>query len=407
MSDNAPATSTTAGVAKRLADLTGSPESVPALVDALLEAARNAGASDVHLVPTADGLDMAWRIHGVLEPVMRFDESVKSNIVARLKVLAELLTYRADVPQEGRINTTDADCEIRVSTFPTLFGEKAVIRIAVGSGAYRRLDALNFDPVIVETLQQSLHETGGVLLITGPAGSGKTTTAYACLREIIESHPVRRSVVSLEDPIESIVNGAAQSQINPSAGFDYETGLKSLLRQDPEVILVGEIRDPATAAIVFQAALTGHLVITTFHAGSAAESVARLFDMGIEPYQLRSALRCVINQRLVRVLCECGVEGESDDDRLGLVVSQYRIAAGCDQCDGTGYRHRQPLVEMLNLNARNASEVVSTASSSEIERQAINAGMTTRWQQSCALVEAGITSPEEIRRVLGFREAGS
>lgn len=381
-------------------------ESVPSLIDALLEAARAAGASDVHLIPTADGLDMAWRIHGVLEPVMQFDAAVKSNIVARLKVLAELLTYRTDVPQEGRIATTDSDCEMRVSTFPTLFGEKAVVRIAVGSGSYRRIDALSLDATIVATLQQSLYETGGVLLITGPAGSGKTTTAYACLREIIESHSVRRSVVSLEDPIESIVNGAAQSQINPSAGFDYETGLKSLLRQDPEVILVGEIRDPVTAAIVFQAALTGHLVITTFHAGSAAESVARLFDMGIESYQLRSGLRCVVNQRLVRVLCECAVAGKNDDDRLGFEVTQFRIAAGCDECGGTGYQQRQPLSELLNLNAGDSGEILTTASSADIERNAITAGMTTRWRQARELVEAGVTSPEEIRRVLGFREAG-
>lgn len=380
-------------------------ESVPQLVDVVLEAARRGGASDVHLVPRDNRLEMSWRIDGVLLPVTEFPENLKGNIVARLKVLAELLTYRTEVPQEGRIRVDAETIEMRVSTFPTLHGEKAVVRLFAGTGEFHDLDSLALPEDVNAELKRSLHETGGVILITGPAGSGKTTTAYACLREIGATSTTLRSIATLEDPIESVIAQAAQSHVKPASGFDYEVALKSLLRQDPEVILVGEIRDPATAALVFQAALTGHLVISTFHAGSAAEAVARLLDMGIEPYQLRSGLLCVLNQRLVRRLCECAIPETDPDGRLGLPVATYRLPNGCPTCGGTGYRGRMPLVEMLTPDDRQTSAaILSRHDSSEIERCAVEAGMRNRWTQAIALVESGATSPTEIRRVLGFRE---
>jgi type II secretory ATPase GspE/PulE/Tfp pilus assembly ATPase PilB-like protein len=380
------------------------PEYVPELVDSLLAAARDAGASDVHLVPGESELRVSWRIDGVLQPVTGVPGEIRANVVARLKVLAELLTYRTDVPQEGRIRRNPGGIEMRVSTFPTLYGEKAVVRLFGGTGRFRFLEDLGLPADIRDELQRALQETGGVILASGPAGSGKTTTAYACLRELAERSSVARSLVSLEDPIESVIAGVAQSQVRPAAGFDYETGLKSLLRQDPEVILVGEIRDHATAEIVFQASLSGHLVLTTFHAGSAAEAVSRLLDMGLEPYQLRSGILAVISQRLVRRLCACAVVDESPAARLGLDVPQVRTPVGCAQCRQTGYRDRTVLAEMLVPSASEMRRaILSRSNAQEIERLAIEAGMVSRWQRACAAVVSGLTSPEEVRRVLGFR----
>lgn len=372
-------------------------------VDALLSAARSARASDVHLVPAETGLSVSFRIDGVLQPLGQIPRRVGGNVVSRLKVLAELLTYQTEVPQEGRIRDPGDDVEMRVSTFPTLYGEKAVIRLFVESSRYRYVADLGLPAGMAETLEHALGETGGAILATGPAGSGKTTTIYACLRELARRKSAR-SLVSLEDPIESVIEGAAQSQIRPAAGFDYERGLRSLLRQDPEVILVGEIRDKPTAEIVLQAALTGHLVLTTFHAGSAAEAVGRLLDMGIEPYQLRSGLLCVLNQRLVRRLCTCAVENNAVDARMGLDVEGVREPLGCERCGGTGYHDRMLLAEML-LPGRpqTAQAILSRADTAEIESQAVAAGMVTRWQHARDAIEAGETSPSEVRRVLGFR----
>ncbi len=372
------------------------------VVDAVIDAARHEGASDVHLVPGDDGLEMSWRIDGVLQHVAQFPRALSGNIVSRLKVLAELLTYQTEVPQEGRIRGRDDDVEMRVSTFPTLHGEKGVIRLFVGSGRYRYIDDLGLPQDVASTLKQLLGETGGVILITGPAGSGKTTSCYACLRELADPSRVPRSLVSLEDPIEAMVNGVAQSQVKPNAGFDYETGLRSLLRQDPEVMLVGEIRDRKTAEIVFQASLTGHLVLTTFHAGSAAEAVSRLLDMGIEPYQLRSGLLGVINQRLLRKLCSCAEN--SREQALGLDVETWKHPVGCDQCSGTGYRQRMVIAEMLRPETeQTATAILSRSDARTIERLAVEAGMVSRWQSARDAVNGGRTSPAEVRRVLGFR----
>jgi len=378
------------------------PKYVTELVDVMLTAAQEADASDVHLIPSGDGLGMTWRIDGVLQPVARFPREISANIVSRLKVLAELLTYQTDVPQEGRICGGDA-VEMRVSTFPTLFGEKAVIRLFVGSGAFRHLDDLLLPEEMCTTLRGLLNETGGVLLITGPAGSGKTTTCYACLRELADKSPVAKSIASLEDPIEALVGGVAQSQIKPAAGFDYQTGVRSLLRQDPEVIMVGEIRDRETAELVFQASLTGHLVLTTFHAGSAAEAVGRLLEMGIEPYQLRSGILAVINQRLARRLCDCAVAGDAESASLGLDVRQLREAAGCGDCASTGYRNRIVLAEMLQPNTEaTARAILSRSDAREIERLAVADGMISRWKRATEAVNQGRTSAAEVRRVLGF-----
>ncbi|MCE5267784.1 MAG: GspE/PulE family protein [Planctomycetaceae bacterium] len=403
------------------------PDYAPRAVDALLAAAVAAGATDIHLQPGAAGLDLKFRIDGVLQPVATLPSRIAANVVARLKVLSGLLTYHNDRPQEGRIRLPVAqtsslcrsprddssnseqsgnpsDVEMRVCTYPTLYGERAVIRLFGGDGQYQRLDDLGLPADVFEPLQRLLAETSGAIVVSGPAGSGKTTTAYACLREMVNHAGGGRSLVSIEDPVEVAVDGVAQSQVNPQSGLDLAAGLRFLMRQDPEVIMVGEIRDRPTAEAALQASLTGHLLVSTFHAGSAAETVGRLLDMGIEPYVLRSGLLAILNQRLLRRLCKCAQPSHAADDRLGLPVERVMLPRGCEACGGSGYRGRFLLVEMLVLagSPELATAVLARADTASIERLAIGGGMSSRWQRACDAVALGRTSPAEVRRVLGF-----
>jgi general secretion pathway protein E len=404
------------------------PEYAARSVDAVLAAARKVGVSDVHFQPTGDGLELKYRMDGVLTPVAMFPAQLAGNITARLKVLSGLLTYHTDRPQEGRIRLPQDDVEMRVCTFPTLHGERTVVRLFGGTQRYQRLDDLGLPADVLQPLRTLLSETSGAVLVSGPAGSGKTTTVYACLREIAGGKgdsphlPERpegcfaqmgtvpfsagsgaRSLVSIEDPIEVAVDGVAQSQVHPPAGLDLAGGLRFLMRQDPEVIMVGEIRDRATADAALQASLTGHLLLSTFHAGSAAETVGRLLDMGIEPYVLRSGLLAILNQRLLRRLCSCAVPSDNPDARLGLAVERVMMPHGCQKCGGTGYQGRFLLVEMLTLSRSElARAILADSDTAVIERSAVEAGMLTRWQRACRAVDAGLTSPAEVRRVLGF-----
>jgi type II secretory ATPase GspE/PulE/Tfp pilus assembly ATPase PilB-like protein len=280
---------------------------------------------------------------------------------------------------------------MRVSSFPTLYGEKAVVRLFAG-GRFLALDDLGLPSELAVRLRQLLAETSGAILITGPAGSGKTTTAYACLRELVAASGAGRCIASLEDPIETAIPGVAQSQVNPAAGFDLATGLRSLMRQDPEVIMVGEIRDRVTAEVAFQAALTGQLVLSTFHATSAAGAVSRLSDMGIEPYLLRSGVLAIVSQRLVRRLCDCRAPIQDEAAMLGLPAVRGWSAVGCDECGSSGYRGR-----MLMGRA-----ILSKSDATALERLAVAGGMVTRWQRAITAIEEGTTSPAEVRRVLGL-----
>jgi general secretion pathway protein E len=372
------------------------------VVERVLSGARAGGASDVHFLPGAGGLELTWRIDGVLQAVTSIPAKVGPNIVARLKVLSELLTYRTDVPQEGRIRGAPGEVEMRVSTFPTLFGEKAVVRLFAAPGLFLRIEELGLPAEVSDGLGRMLAETSGAIVLSGPAGSGKTTTIYACLRELAARSKGERSLATLEDPIEAVVPGVAQAQVNLAAGLTLESGLKSLLRQDPEVIAIGEIRDRATAEIALQAALTGHLILTTFHAGSACEVIGRLLDMGIEPYVVRSGLRAVVAQRLVRRLCSCSIPAANSDQFLGLPVQTARVPKGCELCRGTGYRGRTVLAELLLPEQEEiARAVLARSDVRDLEQMALRAGMVDRWQRACAAVAAGLTSPEEVRRVLG------
>jgi type II secretory ATPase GspE/PulE/Tfp pilus assembly ATPase PilB-like protein len=353
-------------------------------------------------------LDIGLRIDGVLQSLGIFPPGETTDVVARLKVLADLLTYRTDVPQEGRIRDPKSAIEMRVSTFPTLYGEKAVVRLFAAEARYQLLADLGLPDEVQERLSRLLGETSGAILITGPAGSGKTTTLYACLRELVRRTGGGRSIATLEDPIEVALQGVAQSQVNERAELDLAAGLRSLLRQDPEVIAVGEMRDPETAGIALQASLTGQLVLTTFHAGSAAGAIGRLSDMGIEPYMIRSGILAVVCQRLVRRLCSCAVESSDPAERLGLKIERAWLARGCSECHGTGYQGRLLLAEMLTLDRDDvANAVLHKSDTARLEQQAVQGGMRTRWHAAYQAAESGATSPHEIRRVLGFSDAFS
>ena len=397
----------TNSIRQRLAGLDMASESYAAqFVDALLESAYRLGGSDIHLQPSPVGVEVALRVDGVLQPCGTFPAGKISDVITRLKVLSELLTYKTDVPQEGRVRNSTFAAEIRVSVFPTLHGEKAVVRLFAAEASYQYPENLGLPDDIHRRLIRLLDQTSGAILITGPAGSGKTTTAYACLRELVRRSKGGRSTATLEDPIEVAVAGVSQSQVNSRSGLDLASGLRSLLRQDPEVIFVGEMRDPATAGIALQASLTGQLVLTTFHAGSAAGAISRLLDMGVEPYILRSGLQAVLCQRLVRKLCVCSHDSDAIEDRLGLPVSKARTPRSCSQCHGTGYRGRMLLVEMLTLDMADISAgILMRSDAMKLERAAVEGGMRTRWNCACQAVEQGLTSAAEVRRVLGFQES--
>lgn len=380
-----------------------SPRYATEVVDRVLAQARAVETSDVHFHPGTNGLEVRWRVDGVLQNVTVLPAKLAPNIVARLKVLAELLTYRTDVPQEGRIRGVPGEVEMRLSTFPTLHGERAVVRLFAGPGRFLKLSDLGLPGEVRDALSGFLDETSGAVILSGPAGSGKTTTIYACLRELVARTRGERSLTSLEDPIESAVAGVAQAQVNPASGLTLEAGLKALLRQDPEVIAIGEIRDRATAEIALQGALTGHLILTTFHAGSACEVVGRLLDMGLEPYAIRSGLRAVVAQRLVRKLCElCAISIDQPADFLGLPVSHARLPGGCPSCGQTGYRGRMVLAELLLPDSELlGNAILARADVHRLEELALQSGMMSRWERGFLAVEQGLTSPAEIRRVLG------
>jgi type II secretory ATPase GspE/PulE/Tfp pilus assembly ATPase PilB-like protein len=372
---------------------TRDPQFATDFVNAVIRVARDAGASDVHLDPTAEALQVRWRLDGVLQPMVQMPRDVAANVTARLKVLAGLLTYESVLPQEGRIWDQGLRAEVRVSTFPTLYGERCVLRLL---GASREsldsLPQLGLPADVVRELEKNLASTSGAILIVGPAGSGKTTTAYACLRHVVAITAGGRSIASLEDPIEVAVDGVSQTQVNLAADFDMATGLRSLLRLDPEVILIGEMRDRPTAEIALQAALTGQLAVTTFHAGDCRDAINRLIDLGIPTFAVRNAVRLVVAQRLLRRLCSCALPGEADRDArpLGIDANHCWIPGACDDCHHTGFRGRTLVAEYQTVGGADPTTFDMPAD-------------RNLWASAQALVEQGATTAAEVVRVLGLR----
>lgn len=389
--------------AQQVGDLTAVPvDQVPRIVDQILNSARQVGASDIHLRPLGNGTEMRWRVDGVIQTVAHFPASISTNLVARCKVLANLLTYRVDVPQEGRLLSSQPGIETRISVFPTQFGEKVVIRLFAASGHYERIDQLGLPEDITERMRFYLAQTSGAIILTGPAGSGKTTTIYAALREIIATSSGERSLVSLEDPVEVIVPEVDQTSANPKSGMDMMTGLRSLVRQDPDVIMVGEIRDRETAETVFQASLIGNLILTTFHAGSCTRAISRISDMGIEPYLLRSGLLALFSQRLLRVLCDCKQVSDDPTDTLEGQFETVALPAGCEKCRGTGHLGRRVISESLDPDQPQiADAILNRKDMKELNQLAASSGMMSLRERAAQLVREHIISPQEMVRVLG------
>jgi type II secretory ATPase GspE/PulE/Tfp pilus assembly ATPase PilB-like protein len=376
------------------------PERIGRMVDCILADAVRRLASDVHFEPTHRALEIRYRMDGVLQPVATLPRELTANIVARLKVMSELLTYRVDVPQEGAIRREHKpqDADMRVSTFPTIHGEKAVVRIFPAAIQTLDLEQLGLPAELQQELESLLQERTGAILLTGPSGSGKTTTIYACLRRLVQSDAGRRHIVTIEDPVEQIIEGVSQSQARPGTEFDFDRGLRSLLRQDPEVIMIGEIRDRETAATSIEAALTGHLVFSTLHAGSACGVVSRLLEMGVEPYLLTSGVKGILNQRLVRRLCtECRRQTSGAEGAPGWQ------AAGCGACGGSGYHGRMLLAELLRPDARLRQAILDRLDTPGLEAAAQRPGRRTIWSAAGLAMEQGQTTQAEIDRVLGPR----
>ncbi|MBM4003562.1 MAG: type II/IV secretion system protein [Planctomycetes bacterium] len=394
-------TGATSPVAEKLRQISqADPLYASRFVDILLTNAAASGASDLHLQPEPGGIEIAWRLDGVLQQIGRFPRGQITDVVTRLKVLADLLTYRTDIPQEGRLRGDWSAIEMRVSTFPTLHGERAAVRMFSAANQLLYPEDLQLAPDDANAWLRHLRDDCGVLIVSGPAGSGKTTTAYASVRQLLRDAGGTRCVLSIEDPIEVPIPGVAQSEVNPAAGFDLALALRSALRQDPEVLLVGEIRDPSIAAGVFSAALTGHLVVTTFHAGSAAQALARLAEMAIEPYLLQSALRGILNQRLVRRLCRCARDLLDSTEYLGLPITRAKGPVGCQECQQTGYRGRAVISEFLPCEIPAVRSAIGSRPQADyLEQVAREVGMTPLSARGIQLVESGKTSPAELRRI--------
>jgi type II secretory ATPase GspE/PulE/Tfp pilus assembly ATPase PilB-like protein len=372
-------------------------EDVVWLVDDLLKRAVQAAASDVHFEPASSELVVKFRLDGVLGTVESLPKSLADNVIARLKVLGGLLTYRNDIPQEGRIEIdNDPDGEVidqRLAVFPTIHGQRAVVRLFYRHRELMELEQLGFSRDICLALKEIAARSQGVLLVTGPAGSGKSTTLAALLRHILKSSP-GKSIVTLEDPVEIRIEGATQVQITPHGQMTFPTALRSLLRQDPEVLMIGEIRDAETAKIVIEAGLTGHLLMSTMHSGTPAGAFLRLLEMGIEPYQVTSSVSAVLNQRLVRKLCE---KCKRKSEQSGLFE-----AVGCDACFGTGYKGRALIAEMVQLDGQLRKAILAKADLEELEALLMSRGHTNIFADGQRLISDGVTTQQELNKVCGI-----
>ncbi len=379
------------------------------LVNMLITQAVNDRASDIHIEPQERDVLVRYRVDGVLHEVMRPRKSVQAGMTSRLKIMADVNIAERRLPQDGRISLTvqGKQIDIRLATLPTVYGEKIVMRILDKSSVLLELSDLGFLPGNFERFEKSFVKPYGEILVTGPTGSGKSTTLYATLNILNKPD---RNIITVEDPVEYRLPGVNQVQTNPKAGLTFSSALRSILRSDPDVVLIGEIRDRETAQIATEAALTGHLVLSTLHTNDAPSALTRLIEMGIEPYLVSSALDCVLAQRLARKLCEkCKEPYVPTDEELHS--SHFPMngqseppklfkAAGCSTCAGTGYKGRMALHEVMPVTEELERCVVEGASSEVAKKVAIEQGMLTLREDGMAKVLAGKTSIQEILRVV-------
>ena len=377
------------------------------LVNLMMSRAVKDRASDIHIEPYQNSLVVRYRIDGVLYNILNLPKRIQSSLVSRVKIMAKLNIAEKRLPQDGRIDIKigDKNVDIRVSVIPTAFGERVVLRLLDKTSTIFKLTDLEIDRERFDLFNNLIQSPYGIILVTGPTGSGKTTTLYAALSTL--NNP-EINIITIEDPIEYKIEGIGQIQVNPKIDLTFAKGLRSIVRQDPDVILVGEIRDRETAEIAIQSSLTGHLVFSTLHTNDAASAITRIIDMGIEPFLATSSIIAIIAQRLVRVLCpECKEKYIPDDKSLAKIGVDKGIPKnhkiyrkkGCPACMNTGYRGRTAVLEMMVLDDHLKKLILKTSDANQIRKDAVKSGMTTLVQDGARKVIEGTTTIEEVLRV--------
>ncbi|HON56333.1 MAG TPA: GspE/PulE family protein [bacterium] len=377
------------------------------LVNLIIEQAIVDRASDIHIEPQHNRLRIRYRIDGQLYEIQSPPRQFTSSIISRIKVLARLDISEKRIPQDGRIKlkVNERDIDIRVSTSPTIFGEKIVMRLFDKTQMLSSLENLGLNEEAYNRVIELLKKNTGILLVTGPTGSGKTTTLYAAIQQL---DSIKKNIVTIEDPVEYQLNNISQIEVNPRVGLTFATGLRSILRQDPDIMMVGEIRDIETAEIAIRSALTGHFVLSTLHTNNAPDSLTRLINMGIEPYLIASTLQAVIAQRLVRMLCNDCRETFVPPPEFIKEFEKYAkneelifyTSRGCKNCKYTGYKGRTGIFEILEMNDEIKKLVINKASVENIKQAALNARMLTLKQDAFDKIIRGITSLDEALNVL-------
>jgi type II secretion system protein E len=382
------------------------------LVNYLIHQAVRDQASDIHIEPDEDKLRVRYRVDGILKEKMCPPKQLQAAIISRIKIMADMDIAERRIPQDGRIKlkVQNRNIDFRISTLPGIHGEKAVIRVLDESKLLLGLDQLGFEPELLGRWERMISRPYGIILVTGPTGGGKTTTLYSTLSRL---NTIDTNIITVEDPVEYRLEGITQVQINPKAGVTFATGLKSIFRQDPDIIMVGEMRDLETAQISIKAALTGHLVFSTLHTNDAAGAITRLMDMGIPPYLAASSLIGVMGQRLVRSICPACKEEYFPSDKeletIGLadIDMHFYQGKGCTQCQDTGYRGRVALIEFMEINEEIKRAIIAKSASNQILELARKNGLKTLWEEGIKKVAAGQTTLEEVKRqTTNFAEAG-
>jgi len=378
------------------------------LANLILGQAVRDHASDIHIEPTREGMRVRYRIDGILSETMQLPKKVQASLLSRIKIMASMDIAEKRAPQDGRISLLidGKQWDFRVSTLPNVFGEKCVLRVLDKSAISVGLHKLGILPKTLEQFEGLIQRTYGIILVTGPTGSGKSTTLYSVLSKL---NSAEKNILTIEDPVEYELAGITQVGVNPKAGLTFASGLRCMLRQDPNIIMVGEIRDEETGTIAVEAALTGHLVLSTLHTNDAPGAIARLLDMGIEPFLISSAVCGVLAQRLVRVICpKCKVSYQPPMDavrRLGLNtentqgVKFYR-GRGCDHCKNTGYKGRCGIYELMTMNDEIRELALERASGHRVKEAAMRGGMMSLKQDATEKVLLGVTTLEETLRVI-------
>ncbi|RJQ13289.1 MAG: type II secretion system protein GspE [Nitrospiraceae bacterium] len=375
------------------------------LVNMLISRSVESRASDIHIEPFEDELKIRYRIDGVLYEVESIPKKLQAAIISRIKIMAKLNIAERRLPQDGRIKLKVAEREIdmRVSTIPVLYGESVVMRILSKEGIVVDLDLLGFSSQMLSAFNQLIKKPNGIILVTGPTGSGKTTTLYGALDKI---NSPDRKIITVEDPIEYQLNGINQIQMKPQIGLNFATTLRHVVRQDPDIIMIGEIRDLETAEIAIQSALTGHLVFSTLHTNDAPSAITRLIDMGLENFLLSSTIRGILAQRLVRVICPVCKEidtSTADREELGVLgigsdAPLYK-GRGCEKCTHTGYYGRSGIFELLVVTDEIRRLVLKDADSGQIREAARKDGMKTLMEDGAEKIRSGVTTLSEILKV--------